>query len=325
MTFTETQHPRETDGKFAEKLGGAPEVALEDFLQTPPDRAPDIVNGQYVIYEFEDRDGNLQERSGRVLYTGTYPDEDEKIFTLLMDDGDTWSGMRASEVRVDTSRDSAASIEEAARFDAAYSIVRDLPQDSMDQSDRIHMLAIEQGINEGDWEDWRIQSEKAFDNFHEDAVREDEEGDLLREHLDSQIETHHFYLSRLGITDDEKKELGIARRTALAVHYRDRIGTSDLWTQAHYDHVTRPYREATGRKAHPDDSDERPVSWNERQHTALSPAARYDGAAWSKESLQAHADSLWSEARADSTNPMKVRAATIATAAYDKLYAPKAG
>ncbi len=30
MSFTESEHPRNTDGKFAEKTGGAPEVALGD-------------------------------------------------------------------------------------------------------------------------------------------------------------------------------------------------------------------------------------------------------------------------------------------------------
>lgn len=29
MSFTETEHPRTTDGKFAEKTGGAPEVSLD--------------------------------------------------------------------------------------------------------------------------------------------------------------------------------------------------------------------------------------------------------------------------------------------------------
>lgn len=325
MTFTETAHPREADGKFAEKLGAAPEVALQGFLLSPPDTKPDIVNGQFVVYEYEDRNGDQQTASGRVLHTGYYEGEDEKIFTLLMDDGDTWSGMRASEVSIDASRDSTKSIEDAKRFDAAYAVVRDLPQDSMDQSDRMHMLDIERGINEGHWEDWRIQADKAFDNFREESVRLDpENGDILRDHLDDAHEGNYRHLSRLGITDDEKRELGITHRTALAVLYRDRIGTSDLWTQEHYDHVTRPYREATGKKAHPDDSNSRPASWNLRQHTSLSPAAKYDGPAWNKGSLTAHADSLWAEARADQTNPLKVRAATIATAALDKLYGQKA-
>jgi hypothetical protein len=30
MTFSETEHPRSTDGKFAEKLGAAPELELDD-------------------------------------------------------------------------------------------------------------------------------------------------------------------------------------------------------------------------------------------------------------------------------------------------------
>lgn len=318
MTFTETDHPRETDGKFAEKLGAAPEVDLHGFLLAPPDVEPEIVNGQFVVYEYEDRDGVTQERSGRVLYTGYYQGEDEKIFTLLMDDGDTWSGMRASEVRIDASRDSTKSIEEATRFDAAYAIGRDLPQDSMDQSDRIYMLDIDRGINEGDWEDWRIQSDKAFDNFREEAARLDpENGDHLREILDESHEGHYRHLSRLGITDDEKRELGIAHRTALAVYYRDRIGTSDLWTQEHYDHVTRPYREGTGKKAHPDDSAKRPASWNLRQHTSLSPVAKYED--YDLKELRNLTDIMWAEARADQGNPLKTRAATVATAAYDKL------
>ena len=311
MTFVETEHPRTAQGKFAEKLGTAPDFTLDEpRIETAAD---DFVPGQYVTYLADGKHGEKVEFHGEVLQAYRYSENEPMAYTLVLDDGNTWSGVYGSDIREDQSRDSAENIARHARFNAAYGVSQHITQGKASRSERMHLTAIESGINEGANVDWRNQAERAFMQFaYDDGVAKNPEA-RLRELLDESSDDQIRALTRVGMMDDERDEQDISRRTALALLYRDRIDdASDNWTQDHYDHLTRAWREAIG-PVHPDDA-ERPASWDSTQHTAMSPARKFEG--FSDSELETLRASAWREYR-EAPDGLKLHAARVIDAAAD--------
>lgn len=308
MTFVETEHPRTAQGKFAEKLGTAPDFSLDE----PPieTAADDFVPGQYVILRPAGEDGEFR---GEVLQAYRYSQNEPMAYTVVLDDGNTWSGVYGSDIREDTSRDSAGNIARHARFNAAYDVSQYITQGKASRSERMHLAAIETGINEGMNEEWRNQAERAFQQFeYADGLAQNPEASL-REMLDESSDDQIRALTRVGMMDDERYEQDISRRTALALLYRDRIDdSSDNWTQDHYDHLTRAWREAIG-PIHPDDK-ERPASWDATQHTAMSPVRKFEG--FSDNELEGLRANAWREYR-EAPDGLKLHAAQVIDAAAD--------
>jgi hypothetical protein len=306
MTFAETDHPRESDGKFAEKTGAAPEVELDGFLLSPEAEPVDFPNGQHVLYKRWDGDA-----PARILHGDPYEDTGNRVYTLIMDDGNTWSGVYAEELRVDPSVDSTDSIARSASFDAGYKLVREMTDGRVSRSERMHLVDIEAGINEAMNEEWRNQALRGFARLGEET--EGTEDKHLRDIIDEAVDDAHASLKRRGFLEGEERELAVTRQTALALFYRNRIDdSSDDWTQDHYDHVTRAWREAVG-PIHPDD-EARPASWDATQHTAMSPARKYED--YSDKELREQRDRAWSEYRADG-EPGARRAAQVLDAAAE--------
>lgn len=305
MSFNESGINRDTGGRFAEKLGTAPDFSLDE----PPLGPTDFSNGQYVIYTYD----SGKTVAGRVIHSDYYEAEENRIYTIALDDGNTWSGVYGEDLSNDTSRDSTESIARAARFDSAYGVSRTLPDGKVSRSERMHLAAIEAGINEGMNEEWRNQAMRAFDRFAAEDTASGSEEVGTRELLDDSFDDQLRALERVGIMDDEKNEQEIARRTALALLYRDRIDdSSDNWTQDHYDHLTRAWREAIG-PVHPDD-EERPASWDTTQHTAMSPARKFEG--FSDRELEGLRANAWREYR-EAPDGLKLHAARVIDAAAD--------
>lgn len=297
MKFVEADHERHQDGKFAEKLGSAAEITLAREAYTP---------GQYVTYTYQE-DGETVTLHGAVLQADDAPG----THTLLLEDGNMWSGIPTSELQEDTAQDASANVARHARFNAARDVAQAIGFGKVSQSERMHLADIESGINEGMNEEWRNQAARAFVQFkQEDADALSPEA-RLRELLDETADTHLRALERMGILPDEQYEQDISRRTALAVLYRDRIDdSSDNWTQDHYDHLTRAWREAVG-PVHPDD-EPRPASWDVTQHTAMSPARKYES--YSDAEVSSLRDNAWLEYR-ESPDGLKLRAAQVLDAA----------
>lgn len=311
MTFVETEHPRTAQGKFAEKLGTAPDFSLDEpLIETTADN---FVPGQYVILSPAGEDGKKAAFRGEVLQAYRYSDGEPMAYTLVLEDGNTWSGIYGSDIREDTSRDSAENIARHARFNAAYDVSQHITQGKATRSERMHLTAIEAGINEGMNAEWRNQAERAFTQFeHDDSITQNPDA-RLRELLDESSDDQIRALTRVGMMDDERDEQEISRRTALALLYRDRIDdSSDNWTQDHYDHLTRAWREAIG-PIHPEDK-ERPASWDATQHTAMAPARKFEG--FSDRELESLRASAWREYR-EAPDGLKLHAAQVIDAAAD--------
>lgn len=309
--FVPAEHPRASDGKFSEKLGTAPNFTLDEpLVETAAD---DFVPGQYVTYTVSGRDGAAVVLHGEILQAYRYTENEPMAYTLVLDDGNTWSGVYGSDIREDTTRDSAENIARHARFNAAYGISQHIAQGKASRSERMHLTDIESGINEDMNMVWRLQAAEAFMEFeHSDDTAQTPEA-RLRELLDDSFDGQALALARVGETDDERYEQDIARRTALALFYRDRIDdSSGGWTQDHYDHVTRAWREAIG-PIHPDD-EVRPASWDRTQHTAMSPSRKFES--FSDNELEGLRTNAWREYR-EAPDGLKLRAARVIDAAAD--------
>lgn len=308
MSFNESEINRGTGGRFTEKLGTAPDFSLDE----PPveTAADDFVPGQYVILRPAGEDGEFH---GEVLQAYRYSEGEPTAYTVVLDDGNTWSGIYGSDIREDTTRDSAENIARHARFNAAYNVSQYITRGKASRSERMHLAAIETGINEGMNVEWRNQAARAFAQFeHDDSTAQHPEA-RLREMLDESSDDQLRALTRVGMMDDERYEQEIARRTALALLYRDRIDdSSDNWTQDHYDHLTRAWREAIG-PVHPDD-EERPKSWDTTQHTAMSPARKFEHI--SDRELESMRANAWKEYR-EAPDGLKLHAARVIDAAAD--------
>jgi hypothetical protein len=99
MTFAESEHPRATDGKFAEKTGGMPEVTLDSISVTDTtavDRFLGRSGSAWTRYRTEQEE--LRKQLPEVLAERTreyYPEATGLVFeTETLDDGRTVIGTR---------------------------------------------------------------------------------------------------------------------------------------------------------------------------------------------------------------------------------------
>lgn len=303
VTFDSAQHPRAVDGKFTEKRGTAPDFTLDKAA------AEDFALGQYVTFQM----GGSEPMSGEVFQAHRYTEIGPTAYSVRLDDGNTWSGLYGNEIWEDSTRDSTENIARYARFNDAHGLSQAITSDKATRSERMHLADIEAGINEGMNEEWRNQATRAFAQFQSEDIASNSPEARLRELLDESSDDQLRALERVGIMEDERYEQEISRRTALAVFYRDRIDdSSDNWTQDHYDHLTRAWREAIG-PVHPDD-EERPKSWDATQHTAMSPARKFENI--SDRELESMRANAWKEYR-EAPDGLKLRAAQVVDAAAD--------
>lgn len=305
----EAKHPRQDSGKFAAKEGSEPSIELEFGERMDPvecidhgfhlrntdndgycnvcgHQEPGFEPGTRVLQQFINEDGEDVTLQGSIIRMYDNVVEGGLSAEVQYADGNWDSAVDPFELEEDVDVDSTEGIARAKRVAAGMSLV----DAELSDSQRAHLMDIHYGINEGAWGDIRGEANDALQHLR-GLIEEDSFEEMDYQRMDDAFETKHRQIVRNGGSDDEIAVNAIARATANAVFFHDRIGEHPKWTQEAYDHLTRPYREAVG-AVHEDDIPT-PASWADRQHTAMSAERKFEG--YPAPALRALTETLYDE------------------------------